>query len=267
MLRVARAVDDEPFFISWLVENALEGQASSYLQCVMDRSEPSVGALKRFAAELGDLTDRRRIVLAMRGERADYLPLVERGFRIPADFEMCGRLPAETTGFKGFLFRPVFMSDAVTWVEFESRALQLAQKPWFETASLWKKLEQDRDTLVNASPWAASLHPYTYYFIRGQDQFARNFDRGVASRGLAKLAIALRVRRMAQGSYPASLADLVPSFLDTLPTDPFSGKSCIFRREKGGFLVYSVGDDGKDNGGVEKIKDSDERDIVWKCSR
>ena len=78
------------------------------------------------------------------------------------------------------------------------------------------------------------MHPYTYYFIRGQDQFARNFDRGVASRGLAKLAIALRVRRMAQGSYPASLADLVPSFLDTLPTDPFSGKSCIFRREKGG---------------------------------
>ena len=51
----------------------------------------------------------------------------------------------------------------------------------------------------------------------------------------------LRAQRARDGHYPATAAGL--------PLDPFDGKPLRYKREKGGFLLYSVGYDLKDNGG------------------
>ena len=83
----------------------------------------------------------------------------------------------------------------------------------------------------------------------------------------AKFAIALRLYCMKHGAYPDSLDALVPEFLDKLPLDPFSGKPYVYRRDGSGFVVYSVGHNGVDDGGVEVTGDRDKGDIVWKCSR
>ena len=46
------------------------------------------------------------------------------------------------------------------------------------------------------------------------------------------------------------LAALVPEFLTAIPHDPMSGKLLIYRlRPDGAFLLYSVGLDGRDDGG------------------
>jgi len=51
-----------------------------------------------------------------------------------------------------------------------------------------------------------------------------------------------------------------------LPTDPFSGKPFVYRREGAGFLIYSWGPNLKDDGG--KVgKTQDEGDIVMRCGR
>jgi len=67
--------------------------------------------------------------------------------------------------------------------------------------------------------------------------------------------------------YPETLSQLVPEFLDKLPTDPSSGKPLVYRRDGCGFIVYSVGPNMKDDGGKEPAKDADTEDIVWKCAR
>jgi hypothetical protein len=52
------------------------------------------------------------------------------------------------------------------------------------------------------------------------------------------------------GRLPASLAALVPEFAASAPIDPMSGKPLCYRvNEDGTFLLYSVGEDGKDDGG------------------
>jgi hypothetical protein len=53
---------------------------------------------------------------------------------------------------------------------------------------------------------------------------------------------------------PQSLADLVPATLASLPIDPYSGKPLIYKTTGTGtgslgFILYSVGWDGKDNDG------------------
>jgi hypothetical protein len=46
--------------------------------------------------------------------------------------------------------------------------------------------------------------------------------------------------------------DLVPTYLDTIPKDPFDGKDLRYKELDTGFVVYSVGEDGHDDGGKER---------------
>ena len=57
-----------------------------------------------------------------------------------------------------------------------------------------------------------------------------------------------------------NLADLVPRFLAAVPTDPFNGAPLRYKRSEQGFIVYSIGPDGHDDGGREKPLDAKSSD-------
>lgn len=68
---------------------------------------------------------------------------------------------------------------------------------------------------------------------------------------LLTLAFALRAHRLKYGAYPADLAALAPEFIPTIPTDPFARNAPLHYQRKGSaYLLYSVGPDGKDDGGA-----------------
>jgi len=52
-----------------------------------------------------------------------------------------------------------------------------------------------------------------------------------------------------QGRYPKTLAELMPAYIDTLPKDLFTGDNLHYQTENGGYRLYSVGRNGKDDGG------------------
>ena len=58
--------------------------------------------------------------------------------------------------------------------------------------------------------------------------------------------------RAGQGDYPARLEELAPRILKKLPQDPFTGAAFCYRRQPNGYLLYSVGWNGKDDGGRDK---------------
>ena len=68
--------------------------------------------------------------------------------------------------------------------------------------------------------------------------------------GMLELSLALRAFRLRHGAYPHSLAELTPGILPSLPTDPFAqGRPFCYRLSGTSYLLYSVGPDGKDDGG------------------
>lgn len=68
---------------------------------------------------------------------------------------------------------------------------------------------------------------------------------------LLTVALALRAYRLEHGAYPATFSSLVPSYLPAIPSDPFALSGPLhYRRTKSGFVLYSVGPDGQDNGGT-----------------
>jgi hypothetical protein len=63
------------------------------------------------------------------------------------------------------------------------------------------------------------------------------------------LALALAWYQREHGHYPKKLAALAPEYLPEIPGDMFSGKPLIYRPARKGYLLYSVGVNGNDEGG------------------
>lgn len=80
--------------------------------------------------------------------------------------------------------------------------------------------------------------------------FLRAVVRAEVSRELLLAAIALERYQRRSGDYPEELQLLVPDFLKDLPHDWFDGRPLKYRRlDPKNFLLYSVGQDGTDDGG------------------
>jgi len=63
-----------------------------------------------------------------------------------------------------------------------------------------------------------------------------------------RLALALEAYHRDNGAYPEKLAALAPKYMAAVPGDLFGG-DLIYKREGKGYLLSSVGPDGKDDGG------------------
>ena len=58
--------------------------------------------------------------------------------------------------------------------------------------------------------------------------------------------------RAETGEYPKTLAELSPAYLPEIPQDIFSSKPLIYRPTDSGYVLYSVGENMTDDGGVDE---------------
>jgi hypothetical protein len=82
----------------------------------------------------------------------------------------------------------------------------------------------------------------------------------------AVLACALERYRLAKGQFPDTLDALVPQFISQLPHDVFTAGPYKYRRtDNRQFVLYSVGWNERDDGGVpgKTLFDEKEGDWVW----
>lgn len=111
--------------------------------------------------------------------------------------------------------------------------------------------------------------PYTFLasiaipnFIRATQTAARNQTR--VNEG--QIVCALEQYRIAHGNYPESLDALAPQFMERIPHDIIGGQPLKYRRtDNGKFLLYSIGWNEKDDGGVpgKTLFDEKQGDWVW----
>ena len=98
----------------------------------------------------------------------------------------------------------------------------------------------------------------------------KKFARAQTSADSARVAIALERYRLAHDDFPESLDVLAPQFIAKLPHDVINGQPLHYRRTSDGqFVLYSVGWNETDDGGVVgRIKygapDISEGDWVWR---
>jgi hypothetical protein len=83
---------------------------------------------------------------------------------------------------------------------------------------------------------------------------------------LLEVALAVHLYRLANARYPTRLSDTRSRWLPAVPTDPW-GKPVAYRLKSGTPLIYSLGPDGRDDGGrpadASWLKASTRGDLVW----
>ena len=155
-----------------------------------------------------------------------------------------------------FIDRRILLRDEVTYLDLMARAIELAARPRYESREGFERLLREIEGMSKFDRLATVSIPAVNGAHRAEERLVAQCD-------LAEIAIRLKDYQGKTGSYPGELQDIVPEFLPALPVDRFSGDPYIYGREGDGFVVYSVGVNGKDDDGAPDPKGGD---IVWRSS-
>ena len=150
---------------------------------------------------------------------------------------------------QGYFVRPFVLTDSrlvCDALEDEIAAGQAADLP--TARGLRAASAADRE--ISAHP---KRHLLASLFMVGGTKGGVADFMGTAERRLAAVALACRLYRLDHdGHLPPALADLTPAYLPAVPLDPMTGHPFVYRRGGADPVVYSMGENGVDNGGVER---------------
>jgi hypothetical protein len=138
-----------------------------------------------------------------------------------------------------------------------------------------KLAELGLKTLTNADWWAVgfldtNLRTLFSQGVESVSPYLGSIETAEIVKQMTMTALALKRYQLRHGNYPPELATLVPEFLPSIPRDPLDGKPLRYQLLGKTFLLYSIGDDGVDNGGdpvplppSESLDWMKGRDYVW----
>ncbi|MFO0964004.1 MAG: hypothetical protein U0793_00260 [Gemmataceae bacterium] len=104
-----------------------------------------------------------------------------------------------------------------------------------------------KDTLERRAEFAADVG--VALFLSSLTRLIQASDRAEQVQRNGRIAFALAIYKSDHGAYPKTLGALVPKYLATVPGDFFTGKDLVYRPSETGYLFYSLGPNGKDDGG------------------
>jgi hypothetical protein len=151
------------------------------------------------------------------------------------------------------MFKPLFLADHAAYLEWSRKCVHLLQDP---------NVLDKTDAFTNEFFTTQKHHFLTLARAPAAVAKTTRFHLGVvAAVRITLTGLTLLQYKQAHGDFPESLDALGVQNVE----DPFSKKPLIYHREGGGFVLYSVGQDRKDNGGAPKQpKGTREYDIVWR---
>lgn len=270
--RLADTVESDPLLISHLVRLAIFQITLNSVWEGLARhrwKEPELVVLQKTISSVDLLAG---YLHAMRGERAfsnDLMDKLRRG-RFPAfenfagDSEMAGLQQVTTWAPSGFVYHNQLHINRLHQ-EHTLRVIDAVQHRIFP----------ERCREMDDPPELRRVTPYNIFARMLFPAFAKAGLKTAQRQtflDLASIACALERFRLADGQYPETLAALTPRFLEKIPHDVVNGEPLKYRRTADGhFILYSVGWNQADDGGVVAMTkgktpgpDVERGDWVWR---
>ncbi len=240
LLNAGRSIGDEPLLVTQGRRMDLRVTVCHQVERALAHGQSSDSAIATLKRALESEEVEPLLVFGIRGERAitdRFLAAVDSGEFSNAQIRNAGFSVTEMLLWKSAETR-------ATQLRFNNRAERIAALPAEEQQSAFQRLEDDTR---NQPSLSRTLVPAIL-------RVATASLRSRARLRCAGAALACERFRMARGAWPSALQDLVPEFLPALPTDPFDGKPLRFDRKNGQVIIYSVGEDRRDDGGETEAR-------------
>lgn len=244
---LTNALSEQPFLINHLVSMSIKAIAAAGLENSLN--------LTGFSEEQLAILQQR--VCWMR--KIDTFPeaLISECVYIPETLELPLGEQLQMLGYSvvgNFWDKPLFFfysisglkyQDALLIIEFREKESKAARLPLHEQLDVFNRIEKE---LISYSKLHWLLHVNATLFK--VTKINLRVEGGLLC---AETALAIERYRLKHKTLPASLEDLVPEFLDTVYLDPFDGKPIRYSlRDSGGYTVYIIGEDGIDQGGLDR---------------
>jgi hypothetical protein len=267
--RIARLVAQGHTLVEQLVAIAIDGVACNGTQTLLHHGNLTTEQLQQIRRDLAALPPFAGMAPALdQGERLVVVDLLVH-FAATRDMswsQMSEELEIDPGGAQVFQLISVdwnlVLRNMNRWYDRLAAAARLPDRPQREVAL--DRIQADLQTLMAESRAPASLvasavsrrqrsevvaaimlglfMPAVHATINAQ-------DRANTALQLTQLAAALAEYRAVHGAYPDKLDDLVPGVLDKVPVDIHNALPFFYKRDGEGYLLYSAGDNGADDGG------------------
>lgn len=247
-LRFADAAKNEPILISQLVRVAQAGIAIETLQRVAEKVPPPMEVSAEAQNLLASFDNRAPGALAFAGERlifgewvwnrsaSELSSVLEEGWWAPNLYKT--------------LLRPAYVRDHAAYLH----VMRTWSRKYAESPSQNGTVPDDR-VMSDVPRYCV----FTRMLAPALSKVHEKFGMLEAQTRVTRAGLAAIRYRQEKGRYPTDVQTLSVVGLN----DPFTGKPLIYRSERNGFVVYSVGLNFRDDGGTES-KERGQGDIVWR---
>ena len=254
---IARSLEKEPVLVSQLCRSSCKFLAATTIEYCINKIE---------------LTDEQLIQLIDCVHNAECISGISRAFVGERCMGLHFFMAPESMNvniIRGIPYRRIHKiykavglldSDTIIYLDIMGEYIKSARLPLHQ--------RQEAITAIEARLQSTSqAHVLLHLMMPALSRVAA-FDLGaIAQLRTARVALVIERYRLAAGKLPDALVDLVPAYLDSVPSDPFDGNELRYKKLEAGFVVYSVGEDLSDDGGKEETKESKYSDMTFIVER
>ncbi len=255
-IRISESLKDEPGVIAALVRYAVLRTAAAAARGICDAGRINENQARLLSDAFAALDLRGSMTRALRGERGMGMVVFgqaragRHGRKPPAGDEDA------TLSYGRGPFGVFVEVDEAYFLRTMREQIRIVEKPY-------RLIPRSARTHDEDAPRYAML---SSIMLLNGPRLAAARDRAVAELAGEQIRLGLLAYHDRFGTYPASLGELRSKLDWRVVNDPFSGKALVYRRKGAGFVLYSIGEDLKDNGGAERDGEKP-GDIVWRRDR
>ena len=269
-MRLIETLNGDVSLIGQLTRNACLTIAHNIARWALEHGAPSPEHCRELQEEFRRAGETNLYPQALITERAMTLPVFKASI---SDLDRMGDQQGVTekelnqNGFTIYQITGRADRDKIFYLDFMERAIETAQLG----PPRMLALVDDFEVTINTAKENRYIVPGMFLPALGKTTV--RFVTVQAAMRMTATAFALERFYQARGKMPEKLSELVPEFMDAVAIDPFDGDELRYAALGArGYLLYSVGEDGFDDGGREapkrkKSTDTNNYDVVFKVER
>ena len=253
-LALISAIDHQPWVVDQLVRIAIISVAMSDIEQLLNNADLTEEQLARLQSNLQTLDIQNSFTHSLIGERGCGY----HGFHNFAVAPPPGPPPAADPMAGGKLMRP---ADCEFYLQLMQEYVDASRQPFPKAIDDSKQIAARVQTVgQSTNPLERIRYVLSMQVVPATEAATVASARAQAMRNLNLAAIAAQRYRLAHGEYPADL-EALGEFLNAVPLDPYDGQPLRILRREGELVLYSIGQDRRDDGGQDP-DDRNQPDIV-----
>lgn len=244
-LHLARSLEEEPVVISFLLRITSEIIIQTGLESVLNRKAFTDEQFVRLQAAFREAESGGLMTRSLAGDRCQIIAV----FQMPPPELAKASTPMESTGKNRdtgtYRKSSNHNADLDFFLDRMDEGVKATTLPFpqrLEAASQWADVSEAKSKGYQNSG----------LLLPGLEKAAEKAAERVGRLRVTQAALAVERYRLAhKNALPASLSELAPQFIESVPSDPFDGQPLRYTTvSPKGFVIYSIGKDRKDDGGT-----------------